>query len=88
MLTARCRYGDLLVTAALLACLDPEYVRCAEPAVYNAIAATDDDGYRVEITVPVCPVHEAHVSHNVGYVRSIKLRSRPDSATTSPAADS
>lgn len=87
-MAAPCRYGSLLLTAHLLAFTDPDYVQCDESAEYKAIIATDDDGFVVEVTTPVCPVHEAHVSQNPRFKRSIKLRSRPDSATASLAADS
>lgn len=70
----RCRYGDLVFVAALLGGTDPEIVSCAEPAGYKAIVATDNGGFVIEVTTPVCPVHEAHLSYNPGFKRSIKLR--------------
>lgn len=87
-MATRCRYGSLLLTAHLLAFTDPDYVQCDELAEYKAIIATDDDGFVVEVTTPVCPVHEAHVSQNPRFKRSIKLRSRPDATATSAAAGS
>lgn len=71
---AACRYGALLAAASSLACAEVEPVSCDEEAAYTAIVSTDTDGFVVEITTPVCPVHEAHVVHNPGYKRSIKLR--------------
>lgn len=73
-MAAFCRYGSLLGTASALSGIDVEPVDCDEVATYKAIVSTDDEGFVVEITAPVCPVHEAHVVHNVGYKRSIKLR--------------
>jgi hypothetical protein len=70
----RCRYGDLLLTAELLASDEPEYVRCEEPAAHLAIIANDDNGFVIEVTAPLCLSHEAHVTQNPGYKRSIKLR--------------
>jgi hypothetical protein len=70
----RCRYGDLLLTAQLLASSEPEYVRCDEAAEYLAIIANDGNGFVIEVTTPLCPVHEAHVTQNPHYRRSIKLR--------------
>jgi hypothetical protein len=75
-MTQLCRYGALMSAASLLSEVMVDEVRCDEPAQYKAIVGTDTDGFVVEITTPVCPVHEAHVSQNVGYRRSIKLRER------------
>jgi hypothetical protein len=69
-----CRYGDLLQASALLAMAYVDPVDCGEFAEYTALIATDNDGFVIEVTTPVCPVHEAHVSQNPRYVRSIKLR--------------
>lgn len=70
-----CHYASLLFFAGLLAGEQPtEPIDCDEPAAYRSIISTDRDGFVVEITTPVCPVHEAHVVHNPGYKRSIKLR--------------
>lgn len=71
---ARCRYGDLMFTALLLAALEPEEARCDASADYVVTVATDKDGFVVEIRAPMCSVHEAHVSFNPGYRRSVKLR--------------
>lgn len=71
-----CRYGDLLSAATLLGATETDPVVCNKPAVYAALIATDTDGFVIEITTPVCPVHDAHVSQSPGYRRSIKLRER------------
>jgi hypothetical protein len=73
-MAGRCRYGDLEFTAALLGGHEPALVRCDETAAYTVIVGTDADGFVVEVTTPVCPVHEAFLVHNPGYQRSIKLR--------------
>jgi hypothetical protein len=87
-MAGRCRYGDLMLAGLLLASEEPQYFRCQWTATHLVMVGTDDDGFVVDIAAPVCPVHEAQVEHNAGYKRSIKLRSRPDAAATSPASES
>ena len=70
-----CHYAALVFVAGLLGDHPTEPVDdCDQPAAYKAIVSTDRDGFVIEVTTPVCPVHEAHVVHNSGYKRSIKLR--------------
>jgi hypothetical protein len=87
-MATRCRYGDLLLTAAVLAGVEPDHVRCEENAAYLAIISTDNNGFVIDVTTPACPVHEAHLCQNPAYKRSIGIRSRPDAAASSPAAGS
>jgi hypothetical protein len=84
----RCRYGVLVLVASLLVGQDPDVSECEEHPSHLVYVASHDNGFAVEFSVAVCPEHEAEVSQIVGYKRSIKLRSRPDAAATSPASES
>jgi hypothetical protein len=73
----RCRYADLVNAAALLAMVVVDIPEpCDQIPEYTSLISTDDEGFVNQIWTPVCPVHEAHVSTNAHFIRSIKLRDR------------
>jgi hypothetical protein len=84
-----CRIRESALIAALLDDAEPQPVdRCGNPATEVAILGATWFGVEVFAHVPVCLTHDRDLSVTPGYERSIRLRSRPGAATSSPAADS
>lgn len=84
-----CRFDAHVALCGAIVGSDASVPVCDQPVAYTAIVRIEPvDGVSLRIDSDVCEGHNRRLATAPHYHRSIKLRSRPGAAATSPAAGS